>query len=70
MNIRHPSARTLGMVAITAIAFAVLGGCKNPEAQVVGTWTGGKGGAVTFKADKTFAQTTPMAVTGKWSLAD
>jgi len=68
MNIRHPNGRALGLLVISAFAVALIGGCKSPESQIVGTWTA-QGTSVVFKADKTFSQTAQaMTATGKWSL--
>ncbi len=71
MNIRHLGSRTLGVIAVAAIAASMIGGCKNADAAVVGDWKDSKGQIVTFKADKTISQGTgAQLVAGKWSLSD
>jgi hypothetical protein len=59
------------VIVLTAL---LLGGCKNREAEYIGTWTADTGGLgpLELKSDKTFAMTIPAPgqMTGKWSMSD
>jgi len=71
MNIRQRPIGTLSLVALSAFAVLLVGGCKNPESQVVGDWKDAGGKVMTFKADKTVSQGSGVqGMTGKWSLAN
>lgn len=68
---RQQKVRTLSIFTAAVFAVALLSGCKNPDAGIIGKWNDTKGSSVTFNADKTFTQgsgTTSAA--GKWSLKD
>lgn len=64
-------------VCLAVLAAVLLGGCKNREKDVVGTWTAtqnGKSMTMTVKADKTWASQLPvlnrkMPFIGTWSLS-
>lgn len=56
-------------LAVAACAVALVG-CKNADSQVIGKWNSANSVSVTFQADKTYAQSGPISVTGKWSVAD
>jgi hypothetical protein len=68
LNLRQKAVASL--IAITC-AVAVLGGCKSPEAAIVGKWKSSAGPDITMKEDKTFSQGSgAQSATGTWSVAD
>lgn len=70
MDIRRLRPRAIDFMVILGCAAVLVAGCKSPESQVVGTWTGPGGASLAFKADKSFTQAGQQPVVGKWSLAD
>jgi hypothetical protein len=68
LSVRQKAVASL--VALTC-AVAFLGGCKSPEAAIVGKWNGTAGPPITMNADKTFVQGEgAQSATGTWSYAD
>ncbi len=62
--------KTLSLLCVGFLAAGFMAGCKNSDSKVVGKWNGPGGVSLTFKDDKSFAQSGQMAASGKWSLTE